>query len=184
MEDMNFVLPNNYPLDMTYHHYNGFATSQIDYILPFRDKSFVKHNKVLQRACTNTSTHDLVIGHIFCHNGLWRACSSLCSSVCVLSSVMEILSSVCVSAHVLLSSTVSFLFAFHWLMRWAFLFLVEGERCFFFWAWLVTCPVFSTGFFALIHISLTDIALELTCRSQVNFPIYPCVLEKSNQFNR
>jgi hypothetical protein len=23
---------------------------------------------------------------------------------------------------------------------------VEGERYFFFWAWLVTCPVFSTGF--------------------------------------
>ena len=64
MEDMNFVLPNNYPLDMTYHHYNGFATSQIDYILPFRDKSFVK---VLQQECTNTSTHDLVIGHIFGH---------------------------------------------------------------------------------------------------------------------
>ena len=55
MEDMNFVLPNNYLLDMTYHHYNGFATSQIDYILPFRDKSFVKHVKVLQRECTNTS---------------------------------------------------------------------------------------------------------------------------------
>jgi hypothetical protein len=31
---------------------------------------------------------------------------------------------------------------------------VEGERCFFFWAWLVTFPVFSTGFSALIHISL------------------------------
>ena len=30
-------------------------------------------------------------------------------------------------------------------------------------------PVLSTGFSALIHISLTDIALELTCRSQVNF---------------
>jgi hypothetical protein len=45
--------------------YNGFATSQIDYILPFRDKSFVKHVKVLQRECTDTSTHDLVIGHIF-----------------------------------------------------------------------------------------------------------------------
>jgi hypothetical protein len=41
-------------------------------------------------------------------------------------------------------------------MRKAFLFLVEGERCFFFWAWLVTFPVFSTGFPALIHISLTD----------------------------
>jgi hypothetical protein len=71
------------------------------------------------------------------------------------------------------------------LMRWAFLFLVEGERCFFFWAWLVTCPVFSTGFLALIHSSLTDIALELTCRSQVHFFfIYSCVLEKSNQFNK
>jgi hypothetical protein len=34
--------------------------------------------------------------------GLWRACSSLCISVCVLSSVMGILSSVCVSAQVLM----------------------------------------------------------------------------------
>ena len=102
--------------------------------------------------------------------GLWRACSSLCScSVCVVSSVMELLSSICAWAHVLLSPTVSFLFAFHWLMRWAFLFLVEGERCIFFWAWLVASPVFSTGLSALIHISLTDIALELTWRSQVNF---------------
>jgi hypothetical protein len=42
---------------------------------------------------------------------------------------------------------------------------VEGERCFFFWARLVISPVFSTGFAALIHISLTDTALELTNRS-------------------
>jgi hypothetical protein len=27
---------------------------------------------------------------------------------------------------------------------------VEGERRFFFWTWLVTCPVFSTGFSALL----------------------------------
>ena len=33
---------------------------------------------------------------------------------------------------------------------------------------------FSTGFSALIHINLTDIALELTCRSQVKlFPFIP-----------
>ena len=101
--------------------------------------------------------------------GLWRARSSLCISVWVLSSVMGMLSSVCVSAQVLMSSTASYLFAFHWLMRKAFLFLVEGERGIFFWAWLVASPVFSTGLSALIHISLTDIALELTCRSQVNF---------------
>ena len=42
-------------------------------------------------------------------------------------------------------------------------------RCFFLWAWLVVSPIFSTGFPALIHSSLTDTALELTCRSQVNF---------------
>jgi hypothetical protein len=36
--------------------------------------------------------------------------------------------------NILLSPTASFLFAFHWLMRLAFLFLEEGERCFFFWA--------------------------------------------------
>jgi hypothetical protein len=59
---------------------------------------------------------------------------------------------------------------------------VEGERCFFFWAWLVTCPVFSTGFSALIHISLTDIALELTCRSQVNFfPSIPACFSNPTQ---
>jgi hypothetical protein len=57
---------------------------------------------------------------------------------------------------------------------------VEGERCVFFWAWLVTCPVFSTGFSALIHISLTDIALELTCRSQVNvFPSTPACFREA-----
>jgi hypothetical protein len=45
-----------------------------------------------------------------------------------------------------------------------------GRReVFFFWAWLVTFPVLSTGFSALIHITLTDITLELTCRSQVIF---------------
>jgi hypothetical protein len=76
MEDMNFVLPNNYPLDMTYHHYNGFATSQIDYILPLRDKSFVK---VLQQECTNTSTHDLVIGHIFGHFVKVKTAVCLCT---------------------------------------------------------------------------------------------------------
>jgi hypothetical protein len=58
--------------------------------------------------------------------GLWRACSSLCVSVWVLSSVIGILSSVCVSTQVLMSSTASYLFAFHWLMRWAFLFLVTS----------------------------------------------------------
>jgi hypothetical protein len=36
-------------------------------------------------------------------------------------------------------------------MRKAFLFLVEGERCFFFWAWLVTFPVFFNGFLCLIR---------------------------------
>jgi hypothetical protein len=47
-----------------------------------------------------------------------------------------------------------------------FLLLVEGERCFFLGAWLVVSPVFSTGFPALIHTSLTDTVLELTCRSK------------------
>ena len=53
--------------------------------------------------------------------GLWRTWSSLCSwSVCVVSSMWELLFSVCVWAYILLSPTASFLFAFHWLMRWAF----------------------------------------------------------------
>ena len=63
----------------------------------------------------------------------------------------------------------SCVFTFHWSIRWAFLLLVEGERCFFFWARLVVSPVLSTAFPALIHTSLTDTALELTCRSKVNF---------------
>jgi hypothetical protein len=46
-------------------------------------------------------------------------------------------------SQVLVSTTASYLFAFHWLMRRAFLFLVEGERCFLFWAWLVAIPVLS-----------------------------------------
>jgi hypothetical protein len=37
------------------------------------------------------------------------------------------------------------LFAFHWSMHWAFLLLVEGERCFLFWARLVISPVFFNG---------------------------------------
>jgi hypothetical protein len=61
---------------------------------------------------------------------------------------------------------------------------VEGESCFFFWTRLVISPVFSTGFAALIHISLTDTALELTCRSQVNFfPSIPMCL-RSPKFDR
>ena len=44
------------------------------------------------------------------------------------------------------------------------------ERYFFFWAWLVTSPVFATdNFSALIQISLNDTALALICKSQVNF---------------
>jgi hypothetical protein len=69
--------------------------------------------------------------------------------LCVVSSVKGLMSSVCVWTQVLLSPTAS-LFAFHWTIRWAFLLLVEGERCFFFWARLVISPVFSTSFAALI----------------------------------
>ena len=54
-------------------------------------------------------------------------------------------------------------------MRWVFRFLVEGERYFFFGAWLATSPVFATGFSALIQISLTDTALALTCKCEANF---------------
>ena len=106
---------------------------------------------------------------------LWRAWPSLCScSVEGVSSVMELLSPVCLWAHILLAPTPSFLFAFHWLMRWAFMVLVEGERCFFFWTWLATYPVFTTGFSTFFQISLTDIGLDLTCMFQVNvFPSTP-----------
>ena len=99
--------------------------------------------------------------------GLWRTWSSLCSwSVCVVSSMCELLSSVCVSTYVLLSPTASFLFALHRLMRWAISCLVEGERYFFFCAWLATSPVSATGFSALI---------EMVCRSLV-FPFVPVLL--------
>ena len=102
--------------------------------------------------------------------GLWRTWSWLCCwSVCVVSSMWELISSVCVWAYILLSTTASFLFAFHWLMRWAFRFLVEGQMYFYFWAWLATSPVFETSSSALIQINLTDTALALTCKSQVMF---------------
>jgi hypothetical protein len=102
--------------------------------------------------------------------GLWRTWSWLCCcSVCVVSSMWELLFSLCAWAFTLVSPTVSFFFAFRWLMRWAFRFLVEGERYFFFGAWLVASPIFTTGYSALTQISLTDTALALTYKSQVNF---------------
>jgi hypothetical protein len=42
-----------------------------------------------------------------------------------------LMSAVCVWTQVVLSPTAT-LFAFHWSIRWGFLLLVEGERCFFF----------------------------------------------------
>ena len=60
--------------------------------------------------------------------------------------------------------TASFLFAFHWLMRWAFLFLgLAGNlSCFF------------NGFRSLDPHQLDWSTLELTCRSQVIFfPSFP-----------
>jgi len=60
--------------------------------------------------------------------GLWRTWSWLCCwSVCFASSIWLLLFSVCAWALTLVSPTASFLFTFHWLMRWAFRFLVEGE---------------------------------------------------------
>ena len=104
--------------------------------------------------------------------GLWRTWSSLCScSVCVVSSMWELLSSVCIWAHILLSPTASFLFAFHWLMRWAFRFLVEGERYFFFWAWLATSPVsqlWSKSAWLILR-------WDKPVGPKLFFPIYTCV---------
>ena len=46
-----------------------------------------------------------------------------------------------------------------------------------FWARLVVSPVLTAGFADLIHTTLTDTTLELTCRSQVNFcPSIPSCL--------
>jgi hypothetical protein len=46
---------------------------------------------------------------------------------------------------------------------------VEEKRYFFLGAWLVISPIVAIGFSALIQISLTDTALALTCKFQVNF---------------
>ena len=48
---------------------------------------------------------------------------------------------------------------------------VPGRRrdVFLFGVWLVTSPIVAMGFSALIQISLTDIELALTCKSQINF---------------
>ena len=105
--------------------------------------------------------------------GMLMAWASLLScSVCVVSSVEGLMSSVCVWTQVLLSPTAS-LFAFHWSMRWAFLLLVEGERCFFFWARLVISPVFSTGFTAPLvesrsgrHVVLLDYYIDSSQKQQ------------------
>jgi hypothetical protein len=128
--------------------------------------------------------------------GLWRTWSWLCCcSVCVVSSMWELLFSVCAWAFTLVSPTVSFLFAFHWLMRWAFRFLVEGERYFFFGAWLVTSPIFATGYSALTQISLLIDIIEILLKVPLNtitltlnisiswysyMPIYSFCMTKTN----
>jgi hypothetical protein len=65
MEDiveMGFVLPDKYPRDSTFHHFNGYSVSQIDYILPFRHCDFITDIKIHHRESLNTSTHDPVSG--------------------------------------------------------------------------------------------------------------------------
>ena len=74
--------------------------------------------------------------------------SLLCWSVCVVSSVEGLMSAVCVWTQVVLSPTAS-LFAFHWSIRWAFLLLVEGEKCFFFWGLAGSFSCFFNGFSSL-----------------------------------
>jgi hypothetical protein len=52
MEDiveMGFVLPDKYPRDSTFHHFNGYSVSQIDYILPFRHCDFITDIKIHHR---------------------------------------------------------------------------------------------------------------------------------------
>ena len=64
MKEMNFKLPDNYPIGKTFHHYNGVSSYQIDYILPFNDKDLVTNVRILSRDYGNTSTHDPVIGQL------------------------------------------------------------------------------------------------------------------------
>jgi hypothetical protein len=59
---MGFILPEKYPRDSTFHHFNGYSVSQIDYILPFKHCDFITDIKIHHRESLNTSTHDPVSG--------------------------------------------------------------------------------------------------------------------------
>jgi hypothetical protein len=72
----------------------------------------------------------------------------LCWSVCVVSSVEELMSAVCVCTQVVFSPTAS-IFAFHWSIRLAFLLLVEGESGFFFLGLAGSFSCFFNGFSSL-----------------------------------
>ena len=54
--EMEFVLPDKYPRDSTFHHFNDYSVSQIDYILPFRHCDFITDIKIHHRESLNTST--------------------------------------------------------------------------------------------------------------------------------
>jgi hypothetical protein len=60
--EMGFILPEKYPRDSTFHHFNGYSVSQIDYILPFKHCDFITDIKIHHRESLNTSTHDPVSG--------------------------------------------------------------------------------------------------------------------------
>lgn len=93
----------------------------------------------------------------------------LCWTVCVVSSICLQCVLVCASACTFISTTTWFLSALLWFRRCAFLFGVEGDRCFFLGIWLATFQIVAMGSSALIQIKLTVTALALACRFQVNF---------------
>jgi hypothetical protein len=50
------------PIASTFHHFNGYSVSQIDYISPFKHCDFITDIKIHHRESLNTSTHDPVSG--------------------------------------------------------------------------------------------------------------------------
>lgn len=58
---------------MTFYHFNGVSTSQIDYILPFKNGDLIFYINILKREPGNTSTHDPVTGQIICNSSSPKA---------------------------------------------------------------------------------------------------------------
>ena len=75
MKEMNFCAPEGF-CENTFHHHNDVSSSQIDYILPFKN-SFILKLEVLSRESTNTSTHDPVITQIHVCGQITQKCEHI-----------------------------------------------------------------------------------------------------------